>query len=1502
MQPSEKQLNFAKDIAKKLDIVLPQKAFDDQSICSEFIKKHKDSFNQRSNKSTPNPGNDKTTSLKPEKKLANYQLGNTVSDAKEKEVIKYWHEGLVRTAFDSYGNLESELTGVQSFPFDKIDYVLNNFQCKNLQDISKFSEKEGIIRHLVMMLEPTNTDQAERSKNIVLLIFPLVLNSDNDSNKENRKVPYCWQRAGKEIPIFNQKLLGEEAEIEGLMLHNVEGLDKLLLSADTNLSENASVQECLGFLEKCFDVLTEKDYGCTGWIDAFTSIQANYPRLRNKKVRFKWVDGSAVSGATKNIRLCYEELIAAAEFIKSPSLKLFRRLFGHGQANNQDSSQTFAMAQEKQSWEQLSQYLGHMDNRITDNTRSCYPLDPSQRIALTLFKKVKAGNLLAVNGPPGTGKTSLLRAVIADEWIRPLISEEKFPDCPVIIACAATNQAVTNVISSFDSVPGPELFDIEGERSSYPVSLESRWLPHLVSYGWYQPASTGKSSKEYQGFQVISRKSPKQSWEFNFAAKEFGIAEKNLSYLEYCYLTVASEFFNQKETLLTIAEKFRSKVVDSVKQMDDISVLLNDWRLKFNLLINFAKNIREDQNAYNLLKQNFDLQNPIQELTNLSNQITIIQSQLIPLTDAKNELNRKFNPTIYRLFIRSIKQYFFKKDTTYQRDILKKSLHKIGLELPCNQLEFVTSTNFIDAKCKELKDQLSCLQLEREKLVKNTNESKQILEQFEKDKQDYLLLKDQVYQIGKRFSLLLGSLANNECKEISKIIGHTYQAVMQGQDLSFDLMYQSLLDSIQNWLDVNIRPKLFHLTARYWEARYLIYKKSISDDKNHRPGAIERIRALAMLAPVFVTTSYSAPKLMRCADNSRAFNYLYGAAELLIIDEAGQGTSEIGACTFAFAKRAIVVGDTQQLKPVWNVISSVDILIHKKLELSLTLDEMKEKGLLMSTGSIMLMAQSSTAFYDEHREIPGVMLTNHYRCRGPIIEICNEMVYAGGLTVVKATTEPKKEWRPPLAFLVVPGDSTRLISGSRANVQEAEWIAKWLKEQESSILAHYTIEKNLKGLPDLVAILTPFKGQVSYLRKEIAKAFGENINNKDAIANQMVIGTVHSLQGSERPIVIFSMVDTAIPTDNHFYDTDYSLINVAVSRAKEVFIVALDQQSVNYGRSLTRKKINKPSDYLFYHIVNNGQRLNSRRILFIESPNKRAYLEAALTQGMELEIIATNGHLTELDSTLDWDPLSAEEPKWSPLSDKEAQIYERTALLWPDLESVYIATDPDGEGECIAWQFINRVQSFLPLAHHNQPVIKRMRFHNLVSKDIREAFDKASNGLDAGLVKSALFRAILDQILSRHYPLKLGLSKNNSFHAGIGRVQLSILDIANQLTDKPEQYYIEVSLPITELNQFGNFILFHADNSGPIVFSDPLQAKKTAEKLEARLADRTEIKFDWNAVVEQLPEYPAINTANFLALACKTYYLPPWQVMDILQNLYEGQKTTHDENILEQQV
>ncbi|MFK2893761.1 AAA domain-containing protein [Dyella flagellata] len=53
------------------------------------------------------------------------------------------------------------------------------------------------------------------------------------------------------------------------------------------------------------------------------------------------------------------------------------------------------------------------------------------------------GEIQAINGPPGSGKTSMLRAVVASQWVSAALHQKP---CPITLACGATNKSVTNVM------------------------------------------------------------------------------------------------------------------------------------------------------------------------------------------------------------------------------------------------------------------------------------------------------------------------------------------------------------------------------------------------------------------------------------------------------------------------------------------------------------------------------------------------------------------------------------------------------------------------------------------------------------------------------------------------------------------------------------------------------------------------------------------------------------------------------------------------------------------------------------------------------------------------------------------------------------------------------------------------------------------------------------------------------------------------------------------------
>lgn len=54
-------------------------------------------------------------------------------------------------------------------------------------------------------------------------------------------------------------------------------------------------------------------------------------------------------------------------------------------------------------------------------------------------------------------------------------------------------------------------------------------------------------------------------------------------------------------------------------------------------------------------------------------------------------------------------------------------------------------------------------------------------------------------------------------------------------------------------------------------------------------------------------------------------SYLYDFADLLIVDEARQVLPEVAAASFALAKKALVIGDTEQIPPIWSIAPAIDV-------------------------------------------------------------------------------------------------------------------------------------------------------------------------------------------------------------------------------------------------------------------------------------------------------------------------------------------------------------------------------------------------------------------------------------------------------------------------------------------------------------------------------------------------------------------------------------------------
>ncbi|MEM6797847.1 MAG: hypothetical protein AAF725_28015, partial [Acidobacteriota bacterium] len=110
-----------------------------------------------------------------------------------------------------------------------------------------------------------------------------------------------------------------------------------------------------------------------------------------------------------------------------------------------------------------------------------FGLGPSQLESLHALLRLPEGKLLALNGPPGTGKTAWIQSAVASLWVEKALAGDK---PPIIVATSANNRAVTNILDTFQ----------KAAATSTNSALSKRWLPKIDTFGLFLPAA-GQSQK-----------------------------------------------------------------------------------------------------------------------------------------------------------------------------------------------------------------------------------------------------------------------------------------------------------------------------------------------------------------------------------------------------------------------------------------------------------------------------------------------------------------------------------------------------------------------------------------------------------------------------------------------------------------------------------------------------------------------------------------------------------------------------------------------------------------------------------------------------------------------------------------------------------------------------------------------------------------------------------------------------------------------------------------------
>jgi DNA topoisomerase-1 len=290
--------------------------------------------------------------------------------------------------------------------------------------------------------------------------------------------------------------------------------------------------------------------------------------------------------------------------------------------------------------------------------------------------------------------------------------------------------------------------------------------------------------------------------------------------------------------------------------------------------------------------------------------------------------------------------------------------------------------------------------------------------------------------------------------------------------------------------------------------------------------------------------------------------------------------------------------------------------------------------------------------------------------------------------------------------------------------------------------------------------------------------------------------------------------------------------------------------------------------------------LPDRKLLIIESPAKARSLRTYL--GDDYDIVASNGHVRDLPRRrLAVKEDGSFEPTYTVLPEARKTV----AMLKKkvrDFDKVYLAADPDREGEAICWHLSQ-------LLDGENRTFKRLRF-NAITRDTVLRSLKRPQGIDMNLVDSQQARRVMDRLVG--YKVSPYLWRTLGKGLSAGRVQTVALRVVKEREDEisafePHDYW----LIFADFEVGGKTLRAGLHKrSGKRVDTEKSapSSKEAAEKLmaEVRRLDWKVAKVDRKTVAKS-PAPPYI-TSTLQQSAARRLSLSPSRTMRLAQQLYEG--------------
>ena len=759
-----------------------------------------------------------------------------------------------------------------------------------------------------------------------------------------------------------------------------------------------------------------------------------------------------------------------------------------------------------------------------------HALSLMQQVAVNLYLN-NENKIMSVNGPPGTGKTTLLKEVFADLMVdqanqmlelikNPLkgkyryFNNAKIAEIPKeisknsIMIASSNNGAVQNIV-----------LDLPKEKD-----IDKTFLDALYEVDYFTEASNleikniyNKESKKYE-LKTIPQNT--KNWGmFSIEGGASNNVNKLLDKVKFMLenlnewdvsLQEEEEIIENFNNLYNEIDSYKQKMQELYLESMNLDVLKDEIARAKEQLKSESKIRLENEH------RKIELDDEISRLENTKDGFCVGMSGIMN----EIELNRKDLERAKRNF-----------DVI----MIQKPKETLGSKLKTlfgrtQNIEFSEQLKLANEELNSFEDEERILQEKKTQCMNQIKEYERTIKELREKKENI----DEKFE---RFIL-----------EQRHIITSGEQKIQQFEK-NFKDKSVNLLDLYASYDEVQMSNPWYNkefriLQTKLFMAALKVRKLFLYKHKYHLKAAsiifsqqkdyLSKEYGIKMIQTAWEWINIAIPVVSSTfASFGRMFRHFKeNSLGALFIDEAGQALPQACVGSLIRSQKVMAVGDPSQIKPVLTLDSNMMNIIARKYNVD-------ERFVSNSASTQSLIdATSQYGFKKVEEEWIGIPLWVHRRSNYPMFTISNKISYNN---------------------LMVQGKSEEEANG-KAKWYDVKGNArdKYVEAQGEKL--RELIQERLFKSPDLkndIYVITPFKNVANELIKTLNSIDFVVRDEKKRVTN---IGTVHTFQGKEAKIVYFVLgADKSSEGAARWAVSEPNIINVAVTRAKEEFYVIGDK-------------------------------------------------------------------------------------------------------------------------------------------------------------------------------------------------------------------------------------------------------------------------------------------------------------------------------------------------------